>query len=108
MQYFAPLSIGPQAGLSTVVPPNADNDSEPKTTNAPPTRHRQFQWLNREIIEEKDPSGPNDKLNNYLSSGDAVGGVVTSGSLLLLIKKICYKIRDYCVFTILNGNISVS
>ena len=54
LQYFAPLSIG--AAAST----------------------RAFQWLSREIIEEKNPSVPADKINNYSSSGEAVGGVVTS------------------------------
>jgi hypothetical protein len=68
MQYFAPLAIGTQ------VTPATNDDEEAPTA----TRYRAFQWLSREIIEEKDPSGPNDKLNNYLSSGDAVGGVVTT------------------------------
>jgi hypothetical protein len=76
MQYFAPLSIGPQ------IVPTLDED-DPKNTQPQP-KHRHFQWLTREIIEEKDPSIPNDKLNNYLRSGDAVGGVVTSEFLVLL------------------------
>lgn len=38
-----------------------------------------FRWLSRDVIEEKvmhDPAADN-KINNYSSTGDAVGGVVS-------------------------------
>ncbi|CAD5207695.1 unnamed protein product [Bursaphelenchus okinawaensis] len=59
MQYFAPLTI--QQNQRTDVP-----------------LYKRFQWLSREIIEEKDPRQPHDKVNNYSRSGEAVGGVVTA------------------------------
>ncbi|CAD5211079.1 unnamed protein product [Bursaphelenchus xylophilus] len=59
MQYFAPLTI--QQNQKIDVP-----------------LYKRFQWLTREIIEEKDPRQPNDKINNYSRSGEAVGGVVTA------------------------------
>ncbi|KAI1722496.1 golgi-body localization protein [Ditylenchus destructor] len=57
MQYFAPLVIGETPG----------EQGQPR-----------FRWLSREVIEEKvmsDPSMDN-KVNNYSSTGEAVGGVV--------------------------------
>ncbi|KAI6225410.1 UPF0378-like protein [Aphelenchoides fujianensis] len=91
MQYFAPLSIG----FAALPPPPLVHSSSASTLNLEATggeqerpadgaptraRHRQFQWLTRDIIEEKNPAVPNDKINNYSSSGEAVGGVVTTTS----------------------------
>uniref|UniRef100_A0A914CAF4 FMP27/BLTP2/Hobbit GFWDK motif-containing RBG unit domain-containing protein n=1 Tax=Acrobeloides nanus TaxID=290746 RepID=A0A914CAF4_9BILA len=59
MQYFAPLVIGK-------MPPQPSRD--------------QFRWLSRDIIEEKQQEGTSrlsDKINNYSSTGEAVGGVVS-------------------------------
>uniref|UniRef100_A0AC35UCY3 Fmp27_GFWDK domain-containing protein n=1 Tax=Rhabditophanes sp. KR3021 TaxID=114890 RepID=A0AC35UCY3_9BILA len=60
MQYFAPLLIG------------KDKNSLNKN---------QFSWLKKDVIEEKISSDPNahDKVNNYSSTGEAVGGVVSEG-----------------------------
>lgn len=61
MQYFAPLTMKTQ--LQT---------EEPKVP-----LWKSFQWLSREIIEEK-TTQPQDKVNKYSMSGEAVGGVVAS------------------------------
>ncbi|KAI6220278.1 UPF0378-like protein [Aphelenchoides besseyi] len=89
MQYFAPLSIGlqsiPQAPSTSASNSNLDSVVDGATENAyQSTRTRQqtreFQWLSRDIIEEKNPTVPSDKINNIVSSGESVGGVVTTTS----------------------------
>ncbi|VDK82551.1 unnamed protein product [Litomosoides sigmodontis] len=63
MQYFAPLVISQHL-----------NPSDPQSQSI----QEGFHWLNRDIIEEKTCSDSNisDRLNPYISTGEAVGGVV--------------------------------
>uniref|UniRef100_A0A1I7VXQ5 Fmp27_GFWDK domain-containing protein n=1 Tax=Loa loa TaxID=7209 RepID=A0A1I7VXQ5_LOALO len=63
MQYFAPLVMSQHL-----------NPSSSPSESIPQGLH----WLNRDIIEEKTCSDPNisDRLNPYISTGEAVGGVV--------------------------------
>uniref|UniRef100_A0A0R3RSA7 Fmp27_GFWDK domain-containing protein n=1 Tax=Elaeophora elaphi TaxID=1147741 RepID=A0A0R3RSA7_9BILA len=63
MQYFAPLVMSQDLN-----PSSSSSESIPQG----------FHWLNRDIIEEKTCSDPNisDRLNPYISTGEAVGGVV--------------------------------
>uniref|UniRef100_A0A915PXZ3 FMP27/BLTP2/Hobbit GFWDK motif-containing RBG unit domain-containing protein n=1 Tax=Setaria digitata TaxID=48799 RepID=A0A915PXZ3_9BILA len=63
MQYFAPL----------VMSRNPNSSSSPAESIP-----QGFHWLNRDIIEEKTCSDPSisDRLNPYISTGEAVGGVV--------------------------------
>ena len=65
MQYFAPLTMKSQLQAE-----------EPKTP-----LWKSFQWLSREIIEEK-TTQPHDKVNKYTRSGEAVGGIVNSKFIL--------------------------
>ncbi|KAM3716537.1 Protein hobbit [Dirofilaria immitis] len=63
MQYFAPLVMSQHLNSSNCSPESISQG---------------FHWLNRDIIEEKTCSDTNinDRLNPYISTGEAVGGVV--------------------------------
>lgn len=90
MQYFAPLTVksvmsaAPAPAPSpSPTPPDREPSPAPPSAAAEPEPGRvplwkSFQWLGRDVIEEKDHTQPRDKVNNYSRVGEAVGGVVAS------------------------------
>ncbi|VDN18181.1 unnamed protein product [Gongylonema pulchrum] len=70
MQYFAPLLMAQH--------PNSQQQQQQQQRSPSEQIPEGFHWLNRDIIEEKTCSDPSisDRLNNYISTGEAVGGVV--------------------------------